>query len=559
MKRAGGVWSAGPVERAGRRGRRRAIILTVRDSQRELVARRCEVAASCGLREGMDLAHARSLLSSHVEAVVLEHKPEADAWALRGLARWALRFSPVCSWEGDDGLVIDTTGTELVHGGEGRLLRRIARSVRGLGFETARVAAASTVGCAWAVSRYGRHALSRVPAGREREAIEGLGIDSLRVAPGVVRGFAEIGITTVGELLRLPRSSIAARFDGDDGERPGVLRRLQQALGEVDEYIDPVRPVTPIEHSIVFDGPTDRWESVEAACREAVDGLAKELARRERGVRVLSVELARAYAARCVHEITLSRPSRSGRHLWSMVRSRLEGVDLAGLGGDGTGNVSGGVEAITVRAVRSERLRHEQACHEGMGGESHEHREEESWGELTDALVGRLGADNVVLMQTVESHVPERAFCSRSVMEAVQRGRPGEVMAAWRWRPPVLFERPEAATAMALTPDGPVMSIGWRGRRWSVEWCSMAERVGGEWWAKTEAEVSRCRGAEEKSTRAAQEHRGLEGPGPTERSGGTEGSGERDYFVVKTVEQGRVLWVYRSAASGRWFVHGEWS
>ncbi|MCC6678290.1 MAG: DNA polymerase Y family protein [Phycisphaerales bacterium] len=492
-------------------------------ASRELVARRCEAARAAGIAEGMDLAHARSLLAEGVALHSELHRPDRDAAALRGLACWALRYSPLVAPDGPDGLLIDITGTERVHRGEVRLIRAAASEIHRLGFAV-RVAAASTFGCAWGVARFGAHDLSRVPPGREREALRGLPAAALRIDERTLQGLGEVGIITVGHVLDLPRASLAARFDGS------LLLGVLRAIGEAPEAIDPVRPSPPARCEMMFDGPTGHWESVEAAARRVLGELAGELAQRERGLRRLDVELLRPRAAPTPIRIDLSRPSRAAKHLWSLLRARLERVDL----GDG-------VEGVVLTASRTARLRHEQRGSEALGADD-ARATEAAWGELVDTLAGRLGADQVVRIEPVESHLPERAFRERSAMEAMQRGPARAVTRAAR--PTVLFRRPERADAMAVTPDGPILSLGWRGRRWKVVSCIGPERIGQEWWRW---EPPAGDGEGEAAGRRSRVRRG-----------GTAAPPGRDYFIVQT-EGGRWLWVCRHVGTGRWFVHGEWS
>lgn len=514
----------------GDRRRPEAVMLTRPVASRELVVRRCEVAAAAGVAEGMDLAHARSLLPGRLGVHVEHHEAARDAARLEALACWGLRYSPVVAADEPDGLLIDITGTQRVHGGEAKLIRRVAKEVSRLGFGV-RVAAAPTFACAWGVARYGRHDLSRVPPGREADAVRELPVAALRVEEEICRGLAEIGVTNIGELLRLPRASLAARFDGE------LLRRLRQALGQEGELIQPVRPVPPARAEMIFDGPTDHWESVEAAARRVLDDLVIELVKRGQGVRRLDVELRRARAGAIAWPIHFSRPTCAGKHLWSLLRAGLERADL-----------HDGVEGVVLTASATGRLRHRQACSEGMGA-AREAEQEAAWGELIDTLAGRLGSPNVVRIEPVESHLPERAYREQSVMERPNRGGAAQKLEAWRAglknadRPTVLFNPPEPAEAMSLVPDGPLLSVGWRGRRWTIAACAGPERIEQEWWRWS----CRAEGAADQPVRARQ----ARGGAPFAPPG-------RDYFAVLT-ECGRRLWMFCHLGTSRWFVHGEWA
>jgi protein ImuB len=306
---------------------------------------------------------------------------------------------------------------------------------------------------------------------------------------------------------------------------------MNQALGRAREQIEPVRPAPPLRTDLMLDGPTDRWESIEAAVRHVLDDLAAQLARCGRGVRLLHMQLIHPHADAQRADIRLSRPSASVRHLWSLVRSRLERMDLGK-----------GVEGIVLIASRTTHLRHEQAVNPALDVQT-DHATEAAWGELGDTLVTRLGPQNIVRISPIESHLPERAFTEESIMEEAACSATALVTSADR--PTMLLPRPEPAHAMALTPDGPVLDVGWRGRRWRVIACIGPERIGPEWWrwsAAGESDPAEGRSGNRRPNARRGHH-----PPP-----------DRDYFAVQ-LESGQWLWVFRHVGTSRWFVHGQWS
>lgn len=486
------------------------MLLTADVAQRRLVARCCERSARAGVRPGMDLAHARALLPSE-PVWVGPHRPERDADALRSLAIWATRFSPVVAPDPPEGLVLDITGCDRASGGEERLLHTLTGAVRRLGF-AARAAIAPTLGCAWAVARFGEGSI--IPDSATRRALAPLPIAALRISEQARAALAEVGVERIGHILDLPRAALPSRFG------PELLLRLDQALGQAMEVIEPVRPVEPPRVERQFDGPTTQYEAIETTVHDLLIPLAAELRRRESGARRLDIRLIRVDAPPECLTITLSRPSRSPRHLWSLVRPRLERV-----------NLGFGVEFVSITAPRTARLRHEQAG--ALGGNVDEVPMDRAAAELTDALVNRLGPDRVGSLALAESHIPERrgtGFQPVSLADrrdAGVRRDPGpeplaapETRAAAADRPSLLLERPEPASAIAITPDGPPSLLRWRGRDLPIAAAIGPERIGCEWWRRPES--------------------------------------ARDYFKVQD-RVGRWLWVYRELRTNHWFVHGEWA
>lgn len=488
-----------------------AVLLTTKAAGREIVSHPCEISSRSGVCEGMDLAHARSLMPAKHSVHVEPHRADRDERALYALACRLLKFSPLVAADPPDGMLIDITGTELVHRGENRVVRSLARGLRKLGLRS-RIACSTTFACAWGVARFSPPSVSIVPHGEEKAALTPLPVGALRIEAELARSFHEIGIERVEHVLALPRSSIAARFGIE------ILTRIDKALGVVSERLDPVCPPPPVLASMLFDGPTDQWESIHAAISLVLEDLCKQLTTREAGVRRLEIEFRRPESAPEHIAITLSRPSRKFKHIWSLVRSKLERVDL-----------SAGIEGVILVAKRTARLRPQQIQSPSLGGET-EHVAQAAWGELVDTLVDRLGPNSVTCIEPVESHLPEHAWRERSILEGPSRTRPALANAD---RPTRLFANPETAEAMALVPDGPVLWLRWRGTRWTVLASSNPERIGAEWWRWSTSQTSSA------------------GKTPAMPP-------DRDYFALQ-LETGLWIWACRQNETGRWFVHGEWS
>ncbi len=106
-------------------------------------------------------------------------------------------------------------------------------------------------------------------------------------------------------------------------------------------------------------------------------------------------------------------------------------------------------------------------------------------------------------------------------------------------RPPVLLDRPEPVTVMALTPDGPPVRLRWRGMEQRITASAGPERIACEWWHLAPGEYI---GGQRHVGTKARRHE----------------VGDRDYFKVQD-ERGCWLWVYRVVETGQWFVHGLWA
>ena len=76
-------------------------------------------AVAAGLRPGMPVTKAQVLVP---DLIVQDAEPAADVEALDRLATWVLRYAPVVAPDPPDGIIIDSTGADHLHGGEAVML-----------------------------------------------------------------------------------------------------------------------------------------------------------------------------------------------------------------------------------------------------------------------------------------------------------------------------------------------------------------------------------------------------------------------------------------------------
>jgi len=552
---------------------------TVAGAQR--IVHRCQRAAAAGVRPAMTLTHARALLTEtdiHVEPF----DEARERKALHALASWALRFSPIVATDPPDGLLLDIAGCQRLFHGERRLVNLIANNIHWLGFH-ARIALADTFACARAAARFGDHERTIIPSGDEREAFTPLPIEALRVDDDILDALHEVGVDCIGDLFDLPRLELVTRFG------PDLLLRLDQATGEAIETIEPIRPVQTPRAERAFAGPVKQLQAITLTTRDLLAQLIESLTRNESGVTTLHLTLQRSDAGPVHETITLSRPTRRADHLWSLLRPKLETV-----------NLGFGVERITLTAARYRRLRHRQTDHWRAGGrrDGDAMPPDHAHGEFIDVLSDRVGPERAVRIEPVQSYIPESAFHHRSVMHPARRSRAGDEAedVTPGERPSMLFDPPEPIEIMALTPDGPPRWIRWRGAEQAIIAAIGPERVADQWWEEGRHEGTKARRHEGKnnghqakngshvqhadvprSDRMAARRGTAIGPPSPRRSVAPSLSipsslcasvpsslpvlsclsSTRDYFKIQN-DSGRWLWIYRALETSRWFVHGQW-
>ena len=141
------------------------------------------------------------------------HFPVLPPHALEPIAAWACQFTPKVSLEPPRELLLEVQGSLRLHGGLQALDQRLAAGLLALGF-CARRASAPTPRAALWLARGEGEAFEALP-------VEVTGLD--------VEFFRSVGVTTVGELLRLPREGLAQRCGAH------VAGDLDRALGALPE------------------------------------------------------------------------------------------------------------------------------------------------------------------------------------------------------------------------------------------------------------------------------------------------------------------------------------
>jgi len=359
-----------------------ALVQTI--ASRQVVVAACEAARARGVRPGITLAEARALCPALTHD---DYRPDKDLKSLESLARWMARFSPAVAVEPPDALMLDVTGSERLFRGMDRLARLASEAVARLNFAHG-IAIAPTPGAAWALASFGRGGVfspDQIPG-----ALAPLPVEALRLEAGLADAFGALGVETIGQLMRLPRESLPARFG------LSVLTRLDQALGRSPEPLVAVRHSEPIVARFDFDGVViDSLETIWLVFQRLLAEVLAELRRRGCGARKLFADYLLPRAAPVRKTILLSRPTCDAASLFNLLRCATETVKQ----GDGFAGLQLSVPVF-------ERVTQEQLHlldHETQAAEN-------EMGHLIERLRVRLGEGAVLFAKLVESHLPEKAF-----------------------------------------------------------------------------------------------------------------------------------------------------
>jgi protein ImuB len=481
-----------------------------------MVAVCCSAAREQGVRPEMPLAEAQALVP---QLQSFPHQPSDDRRALENLAEVCERFTPcVALEEGEEpeSLLLDISNLEHLWGSEARVVEQVEKFFTGRGYRV-RVAAANTVGLAWAIVHFGKFPNDEFRMTNERvrssfvirhSSFTNLPVESLRISPDTATLLRELGIETMGQLLALPREDLAQRF-GDE-----LLLRLDQLTGAASEVIEPHRAMAPWQAAHLLEEPTADRAFLMHVLSELVNRLTRQLAARDQGAVQLLCILRCTDGCAMPLVIGLLQPSADPQQLMELIDLHLEQLTLADE-----------VDRVELRATIVGRL-----------GERQGELFEDRWPTgshqlalLANRLSSRLGNERVLRAELRPSPVPERAVR----WQPITRGRAewgGRKVKGKRHSPPspfplppsirplVLHPRPAAIEVTCVAPDGPPQFIWLDRRRERVVNHVGPERIETLWW------------------------RGR--------------SVRRDYYRIAT-EEGSHLWIFCELTKAKWFLHGE--
>jgi protein ImuB len=472
------------------------LVMVGHEGNRRVVVAADAAARAAGVHVGMPATKAQALVPG---LVIQNADPDDDGKALERLAAWALRYSPVAAAATPDGIVIDTTGADHLHGGEGPMLFDVVSRLRQAGFQV-RAAISDTWGASHALARFSADDMAIAPVGAATTSIAGLPVAALRLAADSLNGLRKLGFQTVGELAATPRAPLTLRFG------PEVCRRLDQAHGRIPEPIEPVRTSDIAEVRRAFPEPIAAPETLHRYTGKLVAELAGILEERGLGARRLDLLFCCVDNRIEAIRIGTSTPTRDLKRLTRLLCDKIENVDPGF-----------GIELMRLAATRAEPLRARQFV-SSLADDS-----DADVSDLIDVLANRVGAAQVYRYAPVASDLPERAIAR---VPAASADAVEDWPSGWP-RPSRLLRPAERIETVALLPDHPPVAFTWRGIRHRVRRADGPERVFGEWW-KGDAELVAV----------------------------------RDYFQVED-EAGERFWIYRSGdgehastGSQHWFMHG---
>ncbi|RLK08045.1 Y-family DNA polymerase [Ruegeria conchae] len=399
-----------------------------------------------GLHCGMPYSDARAFcpdLQSHPA------DPQGDQRFLHALRRWATRYCPWVGLEGEDGLVLDITGSAHLAGGEEMMLtdmrRRLARA--GLAVQ---IGLAPTRGAAWALAHYGEGVATQDTL----KAIRALPVAALRLDEDTSVALQRLGLRRISELAQTPRAPLTRRFG------PEVLMRLDQALGDQPEQITPLADPPHYGVRMTLPEPIGLLSDMMAGAERLLERLCDKLKAQEMGARKLCITLRRVDQDHQQVELRLARPLRDPYRILPLFERGLTEVD-AGFGVDQLRLEATLVEPLPVRQIS-------RAASRGK----------DQLDDLITRIGTRIGLDQIHRLLPAQSHIPERSF----IISPAAYSDPAGGWVALRPRPLQLFP-PEP---IAGSGPHPPRRFRWRRMSLTTGRSTGPERICPEWWLEDE-------------------------------------------------------------------------
>ncbi|WP_246104227.1 Y-family DNA polymerase [Mucilaginibacter corticis] len=443
-----------------------------------------------GAFTGMALADACAAVPG---LLAINEVPGQAAKLLRLIGLGCIRYTPVVSLDLPDGLMLDISGCAHLWGGEREYLKEIVLKLRAAGFD-ARAAIADTQGAAWAVARF---ALRQpiVAGGAQAAAVAGLPPAALRLAPEALEKLKKLGFEHIEPLLTIAPQSLRRRFG------PGLLLRIGQALGQVEEYLEVLVLPVPFMERLPSLEPIRTVPGITIAIENLLKMLCLRLQAEGLGVRKAVLKCHRIDGRKVQVGISTTKGTHSVSHLLRLFTLQIDKIEPAL-----------GIELFVMEALRTEQM---EVIQEQLWAES-KGLADTALAELLDRIAGKVGAEAIQRFLPAENHWPERSVkLAASLTEQPETAWP-ELP-----RPIRLLPVPESIEVMALVPDHPPKLFVYQGKRHTIAKADGPERIGREWWQDSGA--------------------------------------HRDYYIVED-DSGQRYWLFRSGhydgGDARWYLHG---
>ncbi len=390
----------------------------------------------------------------------------ADQEALEKIAHWMIRLSPLVALDGEDALMIETTGCDHLHGGEAAMMKAVS-ALLGRDDIPHQLGLASTPGAASAIARaWPGHILAY---GEEAKGLAELPIRALRLSDEAETLLKRFGLRTIGQLYGIDRKALGRRFQSRTAA-DAVLLRLDQALGLRHEPLAPLTEAPSHIARLPCPEPLLATEGVASGLEKLAEDLCAQLAALGQGARAFAYHAFRADGEVSSISVTLARPVRTPKHVLRLFAEKLDRIDPGF-----------GIDLLMLEARRTGPM--EISAIALSGDLAASDTDPVMLSALADRIIAKLGEEAVTVTKPIESHLPEQG--EQSVRFDGDLPEPARLPASQGPRPIRLIDPPEEIKVLAEVPDGPPLRFIWRRVPHAVTRADGPERLAPEWWTWT--------------------------------------------------------------------------
>jgi protein ImuB len=489
-----------PLEALGSTNEPKAVFEELKGMRKILQANVEALAA--GIRPGLSINAALALLPT---LCLEERNPDREARVLKELAEWAEKFTSFVCIEAPSLLLLEIAGSLKLFGGVKTLRQRIASGLASQGFNAAIAIAPTPLAATW-LARAGRK-VCILDARHLTAKLGPLPLSCLGWPDAVAESLRGMGVSCIGEALRLPRQGFARRF--------GAVRLLEldRALGRLP---DPrVNYRAPERFAADYDLQEEQSDSelLLNACQELLVRLERFLLTRQMAVQHVLFSFFHLQVPATHLTLGCVQADRAVQHWFDLLQIKFDRLGLPAP-----------VIAIQLRAGQTHHFSAETDILP-FNKQTKQHNKL-SIAHLAERLIARIGDESVHGVTTVAEHRPQYAWRRQDVCGEVPHcaNVPDHRM---RRESPGLLDELQRNNSLVL-------------RR--PLWMLREPRL-----LATDQGLPVCEGILQL----------LDGPERLETGWWDDDGIARDYFVARN-PKGVHLWIYRNRnrESHPWFLHG---
>lgn len=316
--------------------------------------------------------------------------------ALEGLATWLEQFSSFVSIAGHDVLLLEIAGSLRLFGGLRELRQKISKGLRDLGFTASLAIAPTPLAATW-LARSGRRVCIRDVVNLA-PVLRKLRLAYLNWPGGLCEALTGMGVTTVGDCLRLSREGFTRRFGAE------YLLELDRALGHLPDPRDSWRSAERFCADFeMVEEQTDR-ELLLNICRELLLSHEQFLLARQLGTQRVCFSFFHLKGSATELRLGCARAERTAERWFELLGIRFERLTLPAP-----------VVAVRLRSGMAQPLQMESGSLSLQGRPGMQQRRF-SIAQLAERLIARIGDQSVQATEIVAEHRPHYAWRSQSLL-----------------------------------------------------------------------------------------------------------------------------------------------